>query len=703
MAGLPIGHVQARTRFQEPEFDFIPFNGGLDLVTRPIQVAPGYCREAQNYEIAITGGYARIKGYERYDGRTSPSSATYAVLRVTITGSFSVSDTITGVTSAATAVVIAVAEDDDGDYLVITKVSGTFESAGETLNVSGSPEGASTASPVTDGASTTALHATYNNLAADNYRADISAPTGSGALLGCWMLDDEIYVFRNNAGGTAAGMWKATSSGWSAVALGRELTFTSGGTYEIAEGDTITGATSGATAVVTRVVAESGSWAAGTAGGRLIFASQTGTFQSENLNVGANLNVATIAGNSSAITLLPDGDYEFENHNFGNIGGTKRMYGVDGANRAFEFDGTVFVPIDTGMDTDTPEHVRCFKGHLFLSFGHSAQHSGIGTPYVFAPIFGAGEISAGENITAFMVEPGGEYGGALAILSRNLSHVLIGTSSADWNLVRYRECMGAFEHTVQQMVQTMLLDDRGITTFQTSQRYGNFKHAALSNRVHTWLNQRRGTATASCVVRDKNQYRLFFADEYALYCTFDGEKLLGIMPVLLADKVECMFSLELSSGAEMICFGSDDGMLYQMEKGTSFDGDAIEAFINLHFHHSKSPRVEKTYRSVTLEAAGEGYHELSFTYELGYSSTEISQPAAQTLDVSLAEVPRWDTFTWDNFYWDGQNLRPSHADLGGSAENISLIFRSNSDEYDAITLSGAMLRLLKRRQLRHRA
>src|SRR3990167_5157421 len=80
----------------------------------------------------------------------------------------------------------------------------------------------------------------------------------------------------------------------SANISGKTVTFTSGGTYEIKPGDTITGATSAATAVVMGVRLTSGTFAAGTAAGELFVRSDTGTFQAENLDVGANLNVATI-------------------------------------------------------------------------------------------------------------------------------------------------------------------------------------------------------------------------------------------------------------------------------------------------------------------------------------------------------------------------------------------------------------------------
>jgi hypothetical protein len=85
--------------------------------------------------------------------------------------------------------------------------------------------------------------------------------------------------------------------------IGVEYTrsFTSGGTYQVLPGHTITGATSHATGLVVAVTLVSGSWAAGTAAGTIRFRAKTGTFQAENLDVGTHANVATIAGDSTTI------------------------------------------------------------------------------------------------------------------------------------------------------------------------------------------------------------------------------------------------------------------------------------------------------------------------------------------------------------------------------------------------------------------
>ena len=84
------------------------------------------------------------------------------------------------------------------------------------------------------------------------------------------------------------------------LSIGRYLAFTSGGSRELVAGITLTGAISGATARLGVVTVGTGSWEAGTAAGTFILYDQTGTFVAENLNWGTHLNVATIAGNSSA-------------------------------------------------------------------------------------------------------------------------------------------------------------------------------------------------------------------------------------------------------------------------------------------------------------------------------------------------------------------------------------------------------------------
>lgn len=151
--------------------EYTKIYGGLDTTSPALAVQPGRASFCKNYEAGNTGGLRRIDGYERFDGRSAPSAATYYQCAVSLTGAVVVGDTITGVTSSKTAVVAATGT----GYLVVTKVSGTF-TASENLTVGGSPVGALVGSPVLTGAATSYAHAVALNAAADIYRADIKAP-----------------------------------------------------------------------------------------------------------------------------------------------------------------------------------------------------------------------------------------------------------------------------------------------------------------------------------------------------------------------------------------------------------------------------------------------------------------------------------------------------------------------------------------------
>lgn len=83
----------------------------------------------------------------------------------------------------------------------------------------------------------------------------------------------------------------------------KTLAYTSGGTYEVVAGNIVVGATSGATARVVSLTKASGTWAGGDAAGTLSLCDQSGSFQAENLKVGAENDTCTVGGNSSDANL----------------------------------------------------------------------------------------------------------------------------------------------------------------------------------------------------------------------------------------------------------------------------------------------------------------------------------------------------------------------------------------------------------------
>jgi hypothetical protein len=452
--------------FPKLDGDYRALAGGLDLVTPRMKLDAGKVIDACNYEPLPIGGYRRINGHERYDGRPSPTKADYWALPATITGTIPVGSTLTGLFSAATARVLGVF----GTTIVLARLVGAYVT-NEPLRVAGVTVATSTDVATKRGAASASDDADWRLLAANDQRADIAAVPGSGPVRGIFVQGGITYAFRDNAGGTQSILWKATATGWLQVPLGRELevrarqavgsdatisvgtpgvvtwfnhglingqgvqftnTLMPGGitagttyyvknrttnTFEVAAtpggasinttgssssptttlvtspgisvGDTITGTQSGASGVVTAVALQKGSWT-NQPYAALTFATISGEFFASEALIGVSgLCVGQAFAPSQPITRFPGGTVETISANFTGSTGTKRTYGADGANFAFEFDGTTYVKLRTGMIYDMPTHVFEFRNYLFLSFtGGSVQFSGPRRAVLLVPCAG---------------------------------------------------------------------------------------------------------------------------------------------------------------------------------------------------------------------------------------------------------------------------------------------------------------------------
>lgn len=670
--------------------DYVKFGGGLDLSSPVLSIKPGRSIDAVNYETGINGGFKRIDGYERFSGKPAPSDATYVYVEVAVTGAVNVGATVTGATSGATGVVVKV---DSGALpaLALTKVTGNF-TKGETLNVAGLPVGTTSTvyAALARGYRDALNDAVALAAAADNYRADIAVVPGSGKVLGVWMYNGTVYAFRNNAGGTAADMYKSTNTGWVKVDLGFELAFTSNVTTEIKDGDTITGATSAATAVVKRVVLQSGDWASSNAKGRLIFSSVTGAFAAENIKVGATV-VGAITNNATAITLQPNGRYEFVNYNFAGSTATYRMYGCDGVNRAFEFDGTTFVPIATGMTQDNPKFIKAWKKKLWLAYRGSLQNSGDGLPYKWTVVTGANELGIGDDITGLQIQAGE----VMAVFARNSSHQLQGSTTNTFQLLPISDETGAIAYTSQNIGRTYALDDRGVVQTVRTQTYGNFEQGTISRDAQPVIDAIRSKAIGSVVYKSRNQYRVYGNDGSGFIMTFAGETP-AVTHLLYPVKPTCFCAGEDASGKDVIFFGADNGFVYQADKGSSFDGEAIEAYLRMPFNNLSSPRHRKRYRKAVLEMSAAGYSSIRFQPEFSYGDPDVGTHRLQTGEV-LGAGGYWDISNWEAFFYDARLVSSPEFSIEGTGINMALLFYSKSAIDLGHTLQGMLIHYSVRR------
>lgn len=670
--------------------EIVSFAGGLDLVSPAMEMRPGTCIDALNFEPDINGGYKRMGGIERFDGRTSPSAASYWVVACTISATVNVGDAITGATSGATAVVLQV---NGSTELIVTKLTGTFVT--ESFTVSAVTKG-SIVSVAINAALTPSLHAQYKSLTADKYRADIQKPTGSGPIRGVHYYNGNLYCFRDNVGATATNMWKATSSGWTQINFGREIQFT-GAVGQINEGDTVTGGTSSATGVVKRALLRTGTWTASGAG-TLVFDTVTGVFQNGEALKVATVTKATSSSADTAIKLNPGGRFECINNNFSGTTSTYRMFGCDGVNPAFEFDGTRLVPIRTGIAGENPKYITAWKNMLVLALSSSVQVSGIGQPYSWTALTGAAELALGEDCTGLLPQLGDANSGALAIFTQGKTFVLYGNTTADFKLVTQSPDAGAQPYTAQNIGFAYYLDTKGVVQINATRAFGNFQLSTLTRLIQPIIDAKRGLAKASCIVRATNQYRIFFSDGTGI--------ILYMVPAqpdagggVAADALGgCMYfdygssrymnavtSIVDTSGIERIFAAGSDGYVYELNKGTSFDGSNIQAHLMFAFNSSKSPRNRKHYRRTVLQVTCTNTANVKIGYELDYGSMGVDA-GVRSSNQFLGGGSYWDILTFDQFTWDAPYVSEYVIDTCGNGKNISMLIYADNAIDEAYTL-----------------
>ncbi len=665
----------------ETRTEYIPFGGGLDLVSPALNISPGSLIGVQNYVADLNGGYRMYGTFERYSGQTAPSSATQQAVACTLTSTPAIGATVTiGASFGLFAGVV------DGGC-VLTGVVGTVPGS-TSMIVSGSPVGTTAASPTL--ASPTQLQdAQRTALAADVYRALIAAPTGSGPIRGVVQFQSLTYCFRDNVGATAGQMFVSSSSGWTLVPLGEEVAFTNAD-VGVNEGDTLT--QGGVTALIGRVIVESGSLASGVNTGRLTISGRMGGNYAAGAATTTGAGALTLSGAQTANALPPGGRYEFDIYNFYGQLTSLRLYGANGVGNAFEFDGTVFSNIKTGASTDTPAFVKAHRRYLYLAIGASLINSSVGTPTRFVTAEGASEIATGDVITGLASLPGE----ALGIMGRNSSQSLTGASSASWSLNVIRADVGAVAYTVQTMGDTFMADDRGITSVQAVQNYGNFSSSTASTQIQPLIDRAKNLIVGSFLSRRLGLYVLVLTTGSAIAMTARSGKLLGFTQLQFPFTPTCAFSGEDATGTERIFIGASNGFVYEIEKGQSADGAEFEAFARLAYSQSKSPRIKKRYRKMVLQVASQQYTSLRFSGELSFGSNEISTLSTDTAEPAGAGG-YWDISNWDEFYWDGQDVSEPEISLAGTGTNIALTFYKKNALDAGHILQGAVIHYTPRR------
>lgn len=307
--------------------------------------------------------------------------------------------------------------------------------------------------------------------------------------------------------------------------------------------------------------------------------------------------------------LAPSGRYRFVNHNFGGAAGGVKMYGVSGVHKAFQWDGTTWTDITTGMSTDTPTHIAVHLSRLFLAFPKgSVQWSSTNVPTTWSAITGAGEIGLGEEITAIRSLRSDQ----LLIAGESRVFALYGASFATIDLVPILSQTGSFADCLLDVGgQAIACSQIGAFMVQQGQVSGDYQPKPFSRPIEEEIrasiaaNQAAGKRMFAIFSKALGQLRLFSpADQLEYRLAFVGTKPYGWSVVSAASTstgqqdvtrysgtegfswgstntsatytasgaIVCACVGSSTAGEEVMYGGTEGGFVVRFEQGNSFDG-----------------------------------------------------------------------------------------------------------------------------------
>jgi hypothetical protein len=589
--------------------------------------------------------------------------------------------------------------------------------------------------PVERDAPTQELEDEYLLAAQDDYRDDIIEVPGVNAVRSAWQLSDLVYAIRDNIGATAGIMHVESAAGWTTtgVTMADYILFDAGlaAGANVVEGDTLTGAVSGATATIHRIVLNGGStaWDGSGEGYFVLTGVAGGPFQNnESLESPALTAIATADGANVTLAFSAGGRYEWVNHNFFAGAGTLRAYGVNGVDDfAFELDengvvSPIFFPAtpagaadDEGAPGTAPFLIEEHRNYLWFGFpGGRYINSVIGEPLLITGFLGSNEFGAGDELTGLI----SVVGSVLVVLTERETRGLFGFDSSDFELKLLSEKSGSRLFGAQKVDTVYSLDDLGVSSLSRTDAFGDFIGSTVSQLVQPLVvGQVQETFTDSTIVRASNQYRFYFEDgsAFVMYIPAAGDQnrqraqlgaqtrtgvMFGFLQYPFA--ISCIWNTEDGDGAERSYFITEDagdgfGFVFQDRIGNNFDGEAIQSFIRTTYNFLKSPSTRKRFRRVDLEVDGQRPLSLKFVADMSFGVSDAENVTAQPDVLLEAGGGQWSIDNWDEFFWDGQQQSASRANIRGSGEAIGFVIFNESAVARPFVLQGLTVHYEPRR------
>jgi hypothetical protein len=403
---------------------------------------------------------------------------------------------------------------------------------------------------------------------------------------------------------------------------------------------------------------------------------------------------------NAAITFLSTsresaGKTRFSKYNYD---GTDKVAIVDGTNPPALYDKSTFTALnDAPSDVLGADFVVNFKNHLFFGKDNLLTFTAPYTDNDFISANGSGVISVGADITGLVV-----FRQQLIIFTNSSIFQLTGNTIADFALQSVTLDIGCPNtDTIQEVGgDIMFLGPDGLRLLSATDRIGDFGLAVVSKGIQKEVTDfiAANTSFASVVIREKSQYRILgyntnisaTSAQGILGTQFAGQGGDGMSWSDLRGIRAYVADSKLNENTETIVFAHDDGYLYQMEQGSSFDGGNISSSFSTPYLPINDPRVRKTFYKMFLYTDPQGSVTFNSSLKLDFDQKDSIQPPQISINNSTGSVAFYGAGTFGTATFGTKLLSVFETQIIGSGFVVSLQFTSDSTDppysLDAITL-----------------
>lgn len=427
----------------------------------------------------------------------------------------------------------------------------------------------------------------------------------------------------------------------------------------------------------------------------------TPTVSSGGTTVAIDPALASSPADNAALTFLSTsrengGKTRFSRYNYT---GTEKVAIVDSVNVPALYNGSQFTALnDAPTDVAAAEFVVNFKSHLVFGKSNVLTFTAPFTDTDFTAANGSGTISVGSAITGLIV-----FRQQLIIFTESSIFQITGNTIADFQLQPVTTDIGCVDKDTIQEVggDIMFLGPDGLRLLSATDRFNDFNLAVVSKTVQKEVTDfiTANTSFTSVVIRNKSQYRILGFNnnigqanaQGILGTQMAGQGGEGMSWADLRGIRAYVADSRFYQNAETIVFANDDGYLYQMEEGNSFDGSNIQTTFATPYMPINDPRIRKTFYKMFLYTDPQGSVSFDVSLKLDFDQKNSVQPTKIDFNNATGTVAFMGAATYGSTAVYSSKLKTLfETQIIGSAFVVSLQYTSDSVDppfsLDAITL-----------------